>query len=85
MMTNLPSNDEITRFDGTYIHSFNHIPTIHNSFIRRHLPWPLSISSSLVSSVEKPPCGAEPRIKSGLPYSKATRYQLNNAAPYYMC
>ncbi len=32
----------------------------HNTFIRRHSPRFLSISSWLISSVGKPPCGAEP-------------------------
>jgi hypothetical protein len=45
----------------TYIHSFN-----HNTFIRRHSLKLLSISSSLVCSVGKLPCGAEPRIELGL-------------------
>jgi hypothetical protein len=37
----------------------------YNSFIRRHSLRPLAISSSLVCSVGKPPCGAEPRIELG--------------------
>ncbi len=41
----------------TYIHTI--------TFIRRHSLRPLSISSSLVCSVGKPPCGAEPRIELG--------------------
>ncbi len=41
----------------TYIHTI--------TFIRRHSLRPLSISSSLVCSVGKPPCGAEPRIVLG--------------------
>ncbi len=43
-----------------------------NTFIRRHSPRSFSISSSLESSVgnQKPPCGSEPRIELGLPYSK---------------
>ncbi len=37
----------------------------YNTFIRRHSPGPLSISSLLASSVGKPPCNAEPRIELG--------------------
>ncbi len=37
----------------------------YNTFIRRQSPRSLSISSSLISSVGKPPCGAEPRIELG--------------------
>jgi hypothetical protein len=44
------------------IHSFNQILT---TFIRRHSPRSISISTSLVISVGKPPCGAEPRIELG--------------------
>ncbi len=46
-----------------YRHSFNHIYTIHLSVaIRRGLsPSP----HRFVSSVGKPPCGAEPRIELG--------------------
>ncbi len=42
------------------MHSFN-----HNTFIRCHSLKPFSISSSLVCSVGKLPCGAEPRIELG--------------------
>ncbi len=41
----------------TYIHTI--------TFIRRHSLRPLTISSSLVCSVGKTPCGAEPRIEVG--------------------
>ncbi len=34
----------------------------HNTFIRRHSPGSVSISSSLEAQWEKPPCGAELRI-----------------------
>jgi hypothetical protein len=37
----------------------------HNTFIHRHSPGSLSMSSSLVAQWEKPPCGAEPRIELG--------------------
>jgi hypothetical protein len=43
----------------------------YNTFIRRHSPGPLSISSSLEAQWEKPPCGAQPRIELG-PALRAT-------------
>ncbi len=45
------------------VHSFNQIHSIHLFVAIR--PRSLSISSSLVSLVGKPPCGAEPRIELG--------------------
>jgi hypothetical protein len=47
----------------TYIHSFNHIHTIHLSITIR---WGLSPSPHrLKAQWEDPPCGAEPRIELG--------------------
>jgi hypothetical protein len=47
----------------TYIHSFNHIHTIHSSVVIR---WGLSPSAHrLKAQWEDPPCGAEPRIELG--------------------
>jgi hypothetical protein len=51
------------------------------TFIRRHLPRFLSISPSLVGSVEKPTWGIPSReSNSGLPYnySKPTQFPLHN-------
>jgi hypothetical protein len=56
----------------------------YNTFIRPHSPRPLSISSSLVSSVGKTYlCPVVPSQDSnwGLPYRKLTRYQLSHSAP----
>jgi hypothetical protein len=70
-------------FSYTYIHSFNHIHTIHLSIAIRwgHSPSP----HRLKAQWEDPPCGAEPRIELGPAfYSKPTRYQLSHAAPFYL-
>ncbi len=54
----------------TYIHTFIQSHS-YNTFIRRHSLRPLSISSSLVSSVGEPPCGAKPRIELGPAFQQA--------------
>jgi hypothetical protein len=58
---------------GTYIHSFNHIHTLHLSvMIRRGLsPFPHCMEAQL----EKPPCGAEPRIELGYALQQADANQ----------
>ncbi len=56
----------------TYMHSINHILTIHLSIIIR---WGLSpFLHRLCAQWETPPCPC---------YSKPTRYQLSHAAPYW--
>jgi hypothetical protein len=59
----------IFHFFITYIHSFSHSYT---TFIRRHSPGPLSISSSLESSVGRPSlwCRAENRTPACLTASR---------------
>jgi hypothetical protein len=47
-------------FIHTYIHSLNHIHTIHLSIAIR---W--GLSHRLKAQWENPPCGAEPRIELG--------------------
>ncbi len=70
-------------FYRTYIHSITFIQYIYPSpfaEVPLHL---LSISSPLVSSVEKPPWGPEPTTELGhvLQQADAQRYQLSYAAP----
>ncbi len=72
----------------TYIHSFNHIH--YNTFIRRHSPGLLSISSSLVSSVGKTSMWswAENRTRACLTASRratnwAKPHHLSHAASYW--
>ncbi len=56
----------------------------YNIFIRRHLPGPLSISSSPYKLSGKTlPVVPSQESNPGLPYSKPTRYQLSHAAPYW--
>jgi hypothetical protein len=60
-----------------YIHSFNHIHTIHFSLANR---WGLSpIPHWLYAQWETPPCGAEPRIELGpaLQQADAPRRTMN--------
>ncbi len=61
-----------------YIHSFDHIHTIHLSvtICRGLSPFP----HRFVSSVGRPSLWCR-EWNSGLPYSKPTRYQLSHAAP----
>jgi hypothetical protein len=63
-----------------YIHSFNHIHTTHLSVaIRRGLSLSLHRFEAQWESL---PVVPSRESNSGLPYSKPTRYQLSNAAPY---
>ncbi len=50
----------------TYSTDIHSITFIQSKLIRRHLPGPFSISSSLCKlSGKNPPCGAEPRVELG--------------------
>ncbi len=56
---------QISGMDNIYnIHTFIQSHS-YNTFIHRHSLGPLSISSSLESQWEDPPCCAEPRIEPG--------------------
>ncbi len=72
----------------TFIHSFNHIHTIHLSIAFR---WGLSpFLHRLSAQWERPPCGAEPRIELGPALQQADalpteprRTILSHAAPFW--